>query len=45
MYTKYIEAIMSQYTCFDAALTVEYDEEFVGTNRFSNKYSNDKFRK
>jgi hypothetical protein len=44
-YNKYIKPYMSQYNVSDAALTVEYDEEFVGTNDSVTNIQNDKFRK
>ena len=44
-YNKYIKPYMSQYNVSDAALTVEYDLEYVGTNNSVTNIPNDKFRK
>ena len=44
-YNKYIKPYMSQYNVSDAALTVEYDWEYVGTNSSVTNIPNDKFRK
>ena len=44
-YTKYIKPYMSQFDVSDAALTVEYDLKYVGTNNSVTNISNTKFRK
>ena len=44
-YNKYIKPYMSQYNVSDAALNIEYDLEYVGTNNSVTNISNTKFRK